>query len=379
VSWRIPLSDLRISPAQRDAVNQVLTDGWLSMGPSTEHFEQTFAEAAGVEHAIGVSSATTGLLVALDACGVGPGDEVIVPSLNFVADANVVTKLGATPVLVDIESVDRPLVDVDAVHRAVTDRTRAVVVVHYAGYLADVGRLTSLAEAGIRIIEDAAHAAGPVADDGTWHRFAGHAAVFSFFANKNLPTGEGGIVLTADPEMAAAVRLLRAHGMTTGTWDRHRGHASSYDVVRVGWNCRPNELASVLGSAGLPDLPAHNARRRELLEVYRHALHDGDPSGQRAHLIMSGDEPTAAHLAVAVLPPGGRPAVHDALAAAGIQSSFHYPPIHHFTAYAGSVRALLPQTDEAAERFVSLPLHPYLTDDDVEEIVEVVLKAVPAA
>ncbi len=373
MSWRIALSDLRITPAQRQAVDQVLDAGWLSMGPSTAAFEEAFAAAAGVAHAVAVSSATTGLLLALDASGIGPGDEVILPSLTFVADANVVRKLGATPVLVDIAAVDRPLIDPEAIRAAVTERTRAVMVVHYAGYRFPVESIADLSDQGITIIEDAAHATGPVADDGGWMAWTGDMAVFSFFANKNLPLGEGGMITTADDEVARRLRLLRSHGMTTGTWDRHRGHASDYDVSLIGWNCRPTELAAALGTAGLVDLPGWNADRRRLLGHYHRALASAAPDGP--HLIFEPDLPTTGHLAVALLAAGQRPAVRAALADAGIQSSFHYPPIHTFSAYGDDLRFGLARTDEAEQRFISLPLHPWLEPSQVDEIVGIVVAA----
>jgi len=187
-----------------------------------------------------------------------------------------------------------------------------------------------------------------------------------------LPLGEGGIVTTGDDRVAQRLRLLRSHGMTTGTWDRHRGHASDYDVSLVGWNCRPTELAMALGAAGLPDLPGWNTTRRRLLDSYRAAF-DAAPGDIR--LIFEPDEPTTGHLAVAVLPPGQRPVVRAALEQAGIQSSFHYPPIHTFSAYAPDRQDTLPRTDEAERRFVSLPLHPWLEGEQVDEIVQLVTAA----
>ncbi|MBC7679604.1 MAG: DegT/DnrJ/EryC1/StrS family aminotransferase [Pseudorhodobacter sp.] len=366
MSWRIPLADVRITGAQRSAVLEVLDSGWLSMGPRTEQWEADFAAAADVPHAVAVSSGTAALLIALQALGVGPGDEVVLPSLTFVADANVVVALGAVPVLADVVSPVLPLSTAHELLARVTPRTKAVLVVHYAGHVVDV---QPLLDAGLRVVEDAAHASGALDDTG-WLPLRGDVACFSFFANKNLALGEGGMATTADPDLAARLRLLRSHGMTSGTWDRHRGHASDYDVVATGWNLRTTELAAAMGSAVLPDLSPGNARRRELLTGYRASF-----DGTAVRMAFEQDDRTAAHLAVAVLPPGTRPAVRAALAEQRVQSSFHYPPVHGFTAFEGVVGTPLPQTDAAAARLVTLPLHPHLSDAELRVVVDGVLAA----
>ena len=212
--------------------------------------------------------------------------------------------------------------------------------------------IDDLREQGIRIIEDAAHAVGPIDDTGDWLPLRGDFAVYSFFANKNLPTGEGGMVTTNDDALEPRLRLLRSHGMSTVTWDRHRGHASDYDVLDLGWNGRPTELAAALGATGLPDVHENNMARRRLLDHYRAEMTAADPSGT-IHLIGARDEPTTGHIAVAVLPSGARPDVRADWPSAGIQSSFHYPPIHRFTAYEAFADAALPVTNEAAERLVT--------------------------
>jgi dTDP-4-amino-4,6-dideoxygalactose transaminase len=371
VSWRIPLADVRLSPEQRQAVVEVLDSGWLSMGPQTAEFERQFASSSGARHAVCVSSATAGLLLAMIVAGVGPGDEVVMPSLTFVADANVARVLGATPVFADIIDPVRPIVDHNDISAAVTPRTRAVVVVHYGGYLAPASGLSELRSHGVAVIQDAAHAVGPVDDAGSWLDLRADLVVFSFFANKNLGIGEGGMVTTPDVSCAERLRLLRSHGMTTGTWDRHKGHASDYDVVTPGWNFRPTEVAAALGRVGLSDLKEHNAARRRALDRY----HDRFRERSEIRMTFSRSELTAGHLAVAVLPAGGRKIVRDALAAAGIQTSFHYPPIHRFSVYSGGVVRNLPKTELAEDQLVTLPLYPWLTDTEVDEIVDLVIAA----
>lgn len=367
-TWRIRLSDLHISPAQRAAAIEVLDSGWLSMGPRIAAFERAFAHAADVDHAIAVANGTAALLLALKAVGVTSGDEVVLPSLTFVADASVVRQLGATPVFADIESLDRPLVSAEEVLRAVTPRTRAVILVHYAGVAADVAPLVGR---GFAIVEDAAHSIGPAGEDGAWIPLRGDIAAYSFFANKNLPLGEGGMVAARDHVLAERVRLLRSHAMTSGTWDRHRGHATDYDVVDVGVNARLTEVQAAMGEVGLMDISAHNTVRRRLLSVYADAF-----SGTGVRMAFAGQEATTGHIAVAILPePGSRPRIREMLTNNEIQSSFHYPPIHGMTAYRADATGPLPLTDEAAQRFVTLPLHPYLSDDEAREVASVVAAA----
>jgi dTDP-4-amino-4,6-dideoxygalactose transaminase len=179
------------------------------------------------------------------------------------------------------------------------------------------------------------------------------------------------MVTTRDCSLGDRIRLLRSHAMTSGTWDRHRGHATDYDVVDVGVNARLTEVQAAMGEAGLADLPAHNASRRRLLKVYDDAF-----AGSGVRLALADDAQTTGHIAVAILPePGMRPRIRAALTDACIQSSFHYPPIHGMTAYRDVPSRLLPRTDEAAERFVTLPMHPYLSDDEVREVASVVAAA----
>lgn len=365
VSWRMRLSDLSVSAAQRAAALEVIDSGWLSMGPRNAAFERAFGIAAGVENAVTVANGSAALVLALKAVGVQPGDEVVIPSLTFVADASAVRQLGAAPVFADVQSADRPLVDPQDVLKAVTPRTRAVIVVHYAGVAAAVEPMLGH---GFAVVEDAAHAIGPTGDDGAWIPLRGDVAAYSFFANKNLPLGEGGMVTARDHGLAERVRLLRSHAMTSGTWDRHRGHATDYDVVDVGVNARLTEIQAAMGEVGLVDLPAHNAVRRRLLDAYNVAF---DGTGVR--MAFADEGRTTGHIAVAVLPEeGSRPRIRAALTDAAIQSSFHYPPIHHMTAYRDLAARPLPHTEEAAQRFVTLPLHPYLTEAEVQEIAGVV-------
>jgi dTDP-4-amino-4,6-dideoxygalactose transaminase len=366
--WRVPLADVDVGDEHASAVDAVVRSGWWSQGPRVEEFEQAFARFCDSRHAIAVANGTAALHLALIAAGCGLGDEVVVPSLNFVAAANTIVQTGARPVFCDI----RGGVDLNAgaaeLEAAVGPATKALLVLHYGGFACDMGPVLDLAEQrGLVVVEDAAHAPGSTWRDrqcGT----IGQLGCFSFFSNKNLAIGEGGMVVTDDDELARAVRLHRSHGMTTLTWDRHRGHASSYDVLAPGFNYRLDEIRAAIGLVQLGRLGAENAARRRIARTYRDALH-GVAGVELAFADRIGEESSAHHLAVAILPAEvERDAVRQHLAAKGIQTSVHYPPIHRFAAYRGDPQAL-PDTDAIADRILTIPLFGHMSDDQLNAVV----------
>jgi dTDP-4-amino-4,6-dideoxygalactose transaminase len=368
--WRITLADVTIGAEERAAVDEVLRSGWLSMGPRTEAFEQAFRAFTGARHALAVTNGTAALHLAAAALGLGPEDEVIVPALTFIASAAAMRQTGAGVVLADSTSLDDFSIDPAAVAELVTHRTRAIVVVHYGGYPVDIHALETVAAGrGIAIIEDAAHALG-ASIDGRSCGTLGTAAAFSFFPNKNMTTGEGGMVVFDGDEAAAEARLLRSHAMTTLTWDRHRGHASSYDVVGLGFNYRIDELRAALGEVQLRRLPALNERRRELGERYRSRLQGGDLMVPA----FGGRGVSAYHLAPLVCATSKqRDSIRGALLGERIQTSLHYPAIHRFSAYGGTSTSLA-TADAIASRSLTLPLHPNLAVSDVDEVCDIVLE-----
>jgi dTDP-4-amino-4,6-dideoxygalactose transaminase len=375
--WEVPLTDVVVDPELVDAALETVESGWWSMGPRVEAFEREFAQFCGARHAVAVANGTAALHLALLAVGAEPGDEVVVPSLNFVAAANAIAHTGAEPVFCDIVGSEELNLDPDDVEAAIGSRTKAIVVLHYGGYPCSMDAILDLADAyALTIVEDAAHAPGA-----TWRGRAcgtlGRVGCFSFFANKNLPVGEGGMLVTDEDELASRLRLLRSHGMTTVTWDRHRGHAHSYDVVARGFNYRLDELRAAVGLVQLRRLPEENAGRARIVARYREAL-----EGRHALTVpfgVLGDERTSSHhLQVVVLPEGlDRGRVRVALEERRIQTSVHYPPIHTFTEYrAAAARRALPRTDEVAGRLLTLPLYGRLPDEHVEMVIEALLSAV---
>lgn len=377
--WRIPLADVDLGPEEEAAVLDVLRRGWLSMGEVTAAFESDFAALTGARHALAVTNCTAALHLAGLALGWGPGDEVIVPSLTFVATANAVRYTGATPVFADVVSESDFGLSADDAAERITPRTRAIVVVHYAGHAADMPAIMALAEAhGLDVVEDVAHAPGALLDGrslGTWGRIG----CFSFFANKNMTTGEGGMVTTDDDELAARLRLLRSHGMTSLTWDRHKGHAWSYDVVAAGYNYRIDEVRAAIGRAQLAKLDAANERRRALDVLYRQWLPAAAPALGLPYTEARGV--ASCHLRPVLLPPDAdRRRFMDEMKARGIQTSIHYPPVHLFSYYRREQDGpALPITEAVGAREVTLPLYPGLSAADVELVVSATAEALALA
>ncbi|MCK5719986.1 MAG: DegT/DnrJ/EryC1/StrS aminotransferase family protein [Thiomargarita sp.] len=359
----IPLAIPILGEPEQQALSAVINSGWLTMGEQVKNFEKAFAEIHHVDDAIAVSSCTAALHLSLLALGVGPGDEVLVPSLTFVATVNAVLYVGATPVFVDIESLERPHICLKDAKSKLTDKTKAIIVMHYAGYLLDnLPAWRNFADSHqLFLLEDAAHA--PAIESVAQ---ISDAAAFSFFSNKNMTTAEGGMVI-ADKPILEKVRSLRSHGMTTSTVDRHAGHAYSYDVTMLGYNYRIDELRAAMGICQLAQLEKWNERRRKLTTFYRQLFNDSP-----VIIPFENYRITAAHLLPALLPDNiERNEVMKMLRTAGIQSSIHYPPVHKFSYYQQRFpNVVLPQTETFFQRVITLPLYPDLTETDIETIVK---------
>jgi dTDP-4-amino-4,6-dideoxygalactose transaminase len=371
MKWAVPLADVEISASDLDAVLDAYRSGWLSMGPRTAAFEEAFAAYLSVRHAVAVSSGTAALHLMCLATGIGPGDEVIVPSLTFVATVNAICYTGATPVFADIADPLRPWMDVRSCAERIGPRTKAIMHMPYGGVPGELPGLERLADDnGLILLLDAAHGVGARVEGRPLATF-GEAAAYSFFANKNLAIGEGGAVATDDDEVAKTVRLLRSHGMTALSWDRAQGHASGYDVVRRGFNYRLDEPRAALGRARLERLDAENARRAELDACYRRELRD------TVHCALQPARPgeSAHHLFTIVLDEDAdRAAFRDRLAERGVQTSVHYPPAHRFSVFPSS-EAELPNTERYASRTVTLPLYAHMTEEQLDHVVAAVHSA----
>ena len=361
----ISLSDPILGEKEKEALSTVIDSRWITMGDRVAAFESAFAKFHKVDNAVAVSSCTAGLHLCLAALNIGPGDEILVPSLTFVATVNAVIYVGATPIFVDIINEDTPHISIKDAKKKCTPRTKGVIVMHYGGYLVDLHEWRSFADAkGIFLIEDAAHAPG-VENVGKWC----DATVFSFFTNKNMTTAEGGMVTTRDPAISDYVRRMRSHGMTSLTLDRHCGHAYSYDVTVLGYNYRMDELRAAIGLVQLHQLKKWNKKRKELSTSYRTMLSNHIPD---VIIPFTKDHETAAHLMPIILPAKiRRHELMHQLRDYGIQTSIHYPPVHHFSYYRNRFPGVsLIKTEGFCARELTLPLHASLKENDVENIVK---------
>lgn len=357
-----------------DAVAKLLASGWLTNGGQVRAFEEAFAAYQGVEHAVAVSSCTAALHLALLAHDIGPGDEVITTPFTFAATCNTIVHVGATPVLVDVDA-GALNIDPDRMERAVTPRTRAIMPVHFAGHPVDMDSIRALADRlGLVIIQDAAHAT-EARHAGRPMGSLGDTAGFSFYATKNLPVGEGGMLTTRDPKVAAAARVLRSHGMSADAFARHDGGGerwNHWDMQRPGHNYKMTELAALLGQGQLRHVEAWRERRATLVADYETRLADVD--GVRVSARRS-DVVHAHHLFVVRIERGGveRDVLASAMKARGVEVSINYRPVHELSWYRdtfGWASADFPVASRAGATCISLPLHPEMTVADVETVVE---------
>jgi dTDP-4-amino-4,6-dideoxygalactose transaminase len=364
--WSLPLAHTSLGPEEVEAVSRVLRSGWLTAGPETARFEEEFAERHGVRHALAVSSGTAALHLAHLALGLGPGDEVLCPVLTFVATANATRYTGAEVVFTDVLGPRDLTVDPADVERKITPRTRALSVLHYGGFPCRMDALLEIAgRHDLPIIEDCAHAplarCGDVPVGGL-----GRVGCFSFFGNKNMTTGEGGMVTTNDDALAERLRLYRSHGMTAASYDRYRGHAHGYDVRVLGYNYRLDDVRSAIGRVQLSRLDGLNARRREVFRAYAEELRQ--VPGVTLPFADRDLERAAPHI-LSVVVEGDDAAIRQRLHAAGVQTSRHYDLVHTFSIY-GDRRGGTPRA--AALRLLTLPFGPALTREQVARVADLV-------
>jgi len=376
-----------VGEAEIEAVARSMRNGWLTTGPQTAAFERAFAQECGVPYAVALNSCTAGIHIALAALGVGPGDEVVMPALTFAAGAQCTLELGAMPVFCDVE-IGTFASSARTVSAVVTPRTKAIVAMPYAGRPQNVAEIVAFARArGIAIIEDAAHAAGML-ERGKWAGVLSDAAIYSFYATKNLATGEGGMLVTNNETLADRVRRLSLHGMSRDAWKRYTDRGSwRYDILEPGYKYNISDIASSIGLVQLERLPAMQARRDEIARRYVESLSDLPGLGFQRECDDPSDRHSWCMFAITIDPRSGvaRDAFIDGMRDHNIGTSVHYIPTHLFSAYRDLPRRELPNTEVLGERIVSLPLYPTMTDRDVDDVVAAVhavyskgLKPVPS-
>ena len=374
---RIPFARPLIGEEEIEEVVDTLRSGWLTTGPKTKRFEEEFARYIGVPHALGTSSCTAALHLGLASLGIGQGHEVITSTLTFAATANVIVHLGARPVFVDIDPQTLNL-DLAAVDAAVTSKTRAVIAVHYGGRMADMpGLLRLCTNRGLHLVEDAAHAVGASLAGraaGAWGDVAG----FSFYANKNLTTGEGGMMTTDSEQLLAKARTLRLQGMTRDVFRRSQNDLPSwrYEIVAAGYKYAMTDIEAAIGIHQLAKLPSFQDTRHHLAVRYDAGL-AGLP-GLSLPAAPAPDMVHAYHLYVVRISRAGRrdrDAVFAGLAARNIEASVHFVPLHlqpYFQEAWGYKQGQFPRAEAAFREILSLPLHAGMHDDDQDRVIEAI-------
>ena len=371
--WKIPLFKPNYTKEDEEAVLHVLRNGWLAMGEKTERFEVEFSKYLGESvSSVALSNCTAALHIALLCAGVGPGDEVLIPASTFVADYNVVKLCGAEPILVDAESLLNWNMSTVDLENKITKKTKAVIAVHFAGYPFSENVVKIAKQHNLLLIEDTAHAVG-ASRNGKKCGTLGDIAAFSFFANKNLAVGEGGMFVTQNTDFTEKAKLIRSHGMSKLPYDRFRGDGKTYDVLEPGLNYRICEFSSSLGLVQLGILDENNERRKKLTEQYNTLLKNTD-------LIIpftsvEDDVEPAYHIYPVLLPETyDREAVIDKLKEKGIQVSIHYPSLQSFTLYANLKKQNTSVSDTISKRVITLPLYPSMQGDDVELVADELIK-----
>jgi dTDP-4-amino-4,6-dideoxygalactose transaminase len=375
----LPFSAPPVGEAEARAAAESVRSGWLTTGPRVTELEQRFSVYLGAPGALGLSSCTAGLHTALVTLAVGAGDEVVTTPMTFASSVHVIEHAGATPVLVDVEP-DTLNIDPEAIERALTDRTKAVLPVHYAGHPVDLDAIGSIADArGLHVVEDAAHAF-PAAYKGRWIGSGANPVSFSFYATKNLTTGEGGM-LTGDPAMLEEARVVALHGMSRDAWQRYEAAGDwYYEVTRLGFKYNLPDPLAAIGLVQLAKIDELQARRRQIVATYSEAFANLDT----LELPVERDDVTHAwHLYVVRLLPEtltiDRARFIEELKARNIGTSVHFIPVHLHPYYRdryGLRPDDLPVASAAYDRIVSLPLTPSLTDADVADVIEAVTDVV---
>lgn len=375
----LPFAAPDITDAEVSAVVRVLQEGWLTTGPRAHAFEEHFAAAVGARHAVALNSCTAALHLALEALGVQPGDEVIVPTMTFAATAEVVRYLGATPLLADVRSDDHNL-DPDEIERLATARTRAVIPVHFAGQPCDVDEIQRRSESKrIRVVYDAAHCF-PCTYRGSNVGAIGDISCFSFYATKTITTGEGGAAVTGNAEWAERMRLMSLHGISRNAWNRYSEHGSwYYEIEAAGYKYNLPDMAAALGLVQLERADAMHARRAAIARRYDEEL------GKCELLELpcrKSDRGHAHHLYVVKVrsdaASGERDRLIQSLKAHGIGTSVHFIPLHMHPYYRATYAYHpddLPVARQLFERSISLPIYSAMTDADVGRVVNALLAA----
>lgn len=378
VDWKVQLFELNYCDKEKKAASEVIDERWLTMGKKTKEFEENFSEylSSNVK-CIAVSSATAALHLSLMAKEITLEDEVIIPALTFISDLNIVEQLKATAVLADSDSIENWNVSLKSIKEKITNRTKAIIVVHYAGFpCKDIFEIRDLCkDKGILLIEDVAHAPGAFINNqkcGT----IGDLGCFSFFSNKNLSIGEGGMVSSSNRELLDKVSLMRSHGMTSLSFDRHKGRSINYDVAEAGLNYRLDEVRSSIGLVQLSKLDKANQKRKELFERYYLNLSKVNVMLPFTNLPLEGYR-SSYHIFPVLLPENiDRISIIEELRDNKIQTSIHYPGFWEFSKYQKYFnKEDFEISSKICDREITLPLFPTMTNEQVDYVSSKLISA----
>lgn len=369
MAYKIPLFNLNFDEKEAQAAYDTIKSGWISTGPKNAELEQMFIDMWNVKYAVSMANCTDALHVCCMVCGFGPGDEVICPSLTFAASCNCIRYVGATPVFADIVGPDHINIDPKDIERKITPNTKGIIVVHMAGFPCQMDEIMAIARKhNLKVIEDACH--GPLSEyKGVKLGTIGDCAAYSFFSNKNISTGEGGMFITNNEEMAAKARLIRSHGMSTMSYQRASGHATEYDITCLGYNFRMDDIRAAIAIEQLKKLPKDLETRLAVRARYVERLSKVDrvavPFADNTEFVSNYIFP------VVVLDSSKeqRDALREFMHAEGIQTSVHYPAAHRFSTYR-ELGAVLPQTEYVTENEITLPMYAALTMEQVDFICD---------
>jgi dTDP-4-amino-4,6-dideoxygalactose transaminase len=369
MEYNIPLFKLNFDEKEIDAVSKTIRSQWISTGPKCEELEKLFQDMLNVKYAVSLTNCTAALHLACILCDIKEGDEVLCPSLTFAASVNCIRYVGATPVFCDVVGPDHLNIDPIEIEKNITKNTKAIIVVHMAGFPAKMDEIVTIANKyNLKVIEDACH--GPLSEyKGKKLGTIGDIGCFSFFSNKNISTGEGGMLVTNNEEMAKKARLLRSHGMTTMSYQRATGHATSYDILELGYNYRMDDIRASIGVVQMKKLSDDLKKRINVRKRYIEQLSKVKgitvPFGDNTEFVSNYILPIVLKNSTSEK----RDRIRENLHAAGIQTSVHYPAVHKFSIYS-QYKATLPKTEYIMDNEITLPMYGSLTNDEIDFIVE---------
>ena len=372
--YKIPLFDLNFGEEEIEAIVKTIQSNWISTGPKCLEFEELFSSMLDVNYAVSLSNCTSALHLACLVLGIKEGDEVICPSLTFAASVNCIRYVGAKPIFCDIKSSNHINIDANQIEQLITSKTKAIMVVHMAGFPAEMNSIIATAKKyNLKIIEDACH--GPLSEyKGKKIGTIGDIGCFSFFSNKNISTGEGGMLVTNNEKIAHRVKSLRSHGMTTMSFQRFKGQSTAYDILEVGYNYRMDDLRASIGIVQLQHLKEDLIKRSRVRSLYLSELQNIGgliiPFSDNHEFVSNYIMPIVLKNSTAEKRDQTREKLHQK----GIQTSLHYPAVHLFSFYK-QYDVSLPKTEYVTNNEITLPMYGKLTEVEVKFIAETLKNA----